>query len=154
MLSRLGNWIREFSEDEAAAPAGDSEWAQTLAGLLVEAAMADGILDDGEREQIARVLHGQLELGEADIGAMIDKAVAYQKARVEIHGLTRAIRAETEPEDRVAIMEMAWMVVLADGELHEYESQLMRRLAGLLYVDDIESGRAAKRARARLSHSG
>ena len=42
MLARLGNWIREFSEDEAAAPASDTEWAQTLAGLLVEAAMADG----------------------------------------------------------------------------------------------------------------
>ena len=39
-------------------------------------------------------------------------------------------------------------------ELHEYESQLMRRLAGLLYVDDIDSGRAAKRARARLSQDG
>ena len=73
---------------------------------------------------------------------------------MEIHGLTRAIRAETEPEDRVAIMEMVWMVVLADGELHEYESQLMRRLAGLLYVDDIDPGRAAKRARARLSQDG
>ena len=153
MLARLGNWIREFSEDEAAVPANDSEWAQTLAGLLVEAAMADGILDDGERQQIARVLHGQLELEEADVDPMIDKAVADQEARVEIHGLTRAIRSETEtePEDRVAIMEMVWMVVLADGELHEYESQLMRRLAGLLYVDDIDSGRAAKRARARLS---
>ena len=50
--------------------------------------------------------------------------------------------------------EMVWRVVLADGELHEYESQLMRRLAGLLYVDDIDSGRAAKRARARLSQDG
>jgi uncharacterized tellurite resistance protein B-like protein len=47
-------------------------------------------------------------------------------------------------------MEMAWMVVLADGELHEYEAQLMRRLAGLLYVEDIDSGLAQKRARARL----
>ena len=74
MLARLGNWIREFSEDEAAAPASDTEWAQTLAGLLVEAAMADGTLDAGERQQIARVLHGQLELDEADVGAMIDKA--------------------------------------------------------------------------------
>ena len=154
MLERLGNWIREFSEDEAAAPANDSEWAHTLAGLLVEAAMADGILDDGERQQIVRVLHGQLELNDADVGAMIDKAVTDQQARVEIHGLTRAIRAETEPEDRVAIMEMAWMVVLADGEVHDYEAQLMRRLAGLLYVDDIESGRAAKRARMRIENMG
>ena len=151
MLAKLGNWIRDFTEDEAAAPASDAEWAGTLAGLLVEAAMADGELDADERGQIARVLHGQLELGEADIDRMIDEAVASHEARVEIHGLTRAIRAETEPEDRVAIMEMAWMVVLADGELHEYEAQLMRRLAGLLYVDDIDSGRAAKRARARLA---
>ena len=44
---------------------------------------------------------------------VIDKAVADQEARVEIHGLTRAIRSETEPEDRVAIMEMVWMVVLS-----------------------------------------
>ena len=151
MLAKLGSWIKDFTEDEAAAPSGDAEWAQTLAGLLVEAAMADGELDSDERSQIARVLHGQLELGEAAIATMIDDALASHEARVEIHGLTRAIRAETEPEDRVAIMEMAWMVVLADGELHEYEAQLMRRLAGLLYVDDIDSGRAAKRARARLA---
>ena len=43
--------------------------------------MADGTLDDGERQQIARVLHGQLELDEADVGAMIDKAVADQQDR-------------------------------------------------------------------------
>ena len=55
MLARLGNWIREFSEDEAAAPASDTEWAQTLAGLLVEAAMADGSLDDGERQQLSLI---------------------------------------------------------------------------------------------------
>ena len=154
MLAKLGNWIKDFTEDEAVAPTSDGEWAQTIAGLLVEAAMADGELDSDERLQIARVLHGQLEQSDADINKMIDDAVASHEARVEIHGLTRAVRAETEPEDRVAIMEMAWMVVLADGELHDYEAQLMRRLAGLLYVDDIDSGRAAKRARARLGKEG
>jgi uncharacterized tellurite resistance protein B-like protein len=47
-------------------------------------------------------------------------------------------------------MEMIWMVVLADGVLHDYEAQLMRRLAGLLYIDDVASGHAANSARARL----
>ena len=151
MLAKLGSWIRDFTEDEAAAPSGDAEWARALAGLLVEAAMADGALDADERIQIARVLAGQLQLCAAEIDSIIDGAIDSHEERIEIYGLARSIRAETEPEDRVAIMEMAWMVVLADGELHDYESQLMRRLAGLLYVDDIESGRAAKRARARLS---
>ncbi|MGC6453780.1 MAG: TerB family tellurite resistance protein [Candidatus Puniceispirillaceae bacterium] len=151
MLAKLGTWIRDFTENEAAVPSGDAEWAQALAGLLVEAAMADGELDADERRQMSRVLAGQLDLGTDEIDRIIEGALDGHAERVEIYGLARAIRDETEPEDRVAIMEMAWMVVLADGELHSYESQLMRRLAGLLYVDDIESGRAAKRARARLS---
>ena len=154
MLAKLGNWIRDFTEDEAAQPSGDAEWARALAGLLVEAAMADGELDEGERRQMSRVLAGQLQLGPEEVDAIIAGALDSHEERVEIYGLARSIREETEPEDRVAIMEMAWMVVLADGELHDYESQLMRRLAGLLYVDDIESGRAAKRARARLSQDG
>ena len=125
-------------------------WAAAIAGLLIEAAMADGELDDTERAQVARILSAQPGLDAARVDSLIDDAVASHETRVEIHSLTRAIRGETEPEDRIAVLEMAWMVVMSDGEVHEYEAQLMRRLAGLLYVDDIESGRAAKRARARL----
>ena len=150
MLGNLGTWIRDFTEDNTAALPDDSDWEQALAGLLIEAAMADGSLDADERAQIAAALEADLHMGSDEVASVIDAALAAQEARVEIHGLTRSIRAETDAEDRAAIMEMAWMVVLADGELHEYEAQLMRRLAGLLYVDDIDSGRAQKRARARL----
>jgi uncharacterized tellurite resistance protein B-like protein len=41
-------------------------------------------------------------------------------------------------------------VAYADGVLHEYEANLMRRLAGLLYVTDQESGEARKRAQSAL----
>ena len=112
--------------------------------------MADGSLDTHEREQIAAALEADLHMTGDEVATVINAAVTAQEERVEIHSLTRSIRSETDAEDRNAIMEMAWMVVLADGELHEYEAQLMRRLAGLLYVDDIDSGRAQKRARSRL----
>ena len=125
-------------------------WSQALAGLLVEAAMADGSLDAQERAQISAALEADLHMTSDEVATVIDAAVTAQEGLVEIHSLTRSIRSETDAEDRAAIMEMAWMVVLADGELHEYEAQLMRRLAGLLYVDDIDSGRAQKRARSRL----
>lgn len=154
MIGKFGSWIREFTEDQAVSPVHDDEWAAAIAGLLIEAAMADGELDDEERSQIARILLAQPGLDPKRVDGLIDEAMASHESRVEIHSLTRSIRSETEPEDRVAILEMAWMVVLSDGEVHDYEAQLMRRLAGLLYVDDIESGRAAKRARARLAISG
>ena len=153
MIARLGNWIREFTEDQTATPSGDAEWTKVIACLLVEAAMADGELDSGERAQIGRILAAQPDMDPAAVDEVIDAAVSWHTERVEIHALTRSVRAETEPEDRIAIMEMVWMVVLADGQVHDHEAQLMRRLAGLLYVDDIESGRAAKRARMRLENS-
>lgn len=154
MIAKLGNWIREFTEDEKAAPTGDAEWAAVMASLLVEAAVADGELDAEERAQISRILAAQPHIEATAVEGLIDTALSWHAERIEIHALTRSIRSETDAEDRIAIIEMAWMVVLADGEVHDYESQLMRRLAGLLYVDDIESGRAAKRARMRLENRG
>ena len=54
MIGKLGSWIREFTEDQAVSPAEDDEWAAAIAGLLIEAAMADGELDVSERAQVAR----------------------------------------------------------------------------------------------------
>ncbi len=150
MLEKLEGWIKTFSTDKVAVPKGDHEWAETLSGLLIEAAMADGELDQDERASISRLLTGQLELNEEEVASIIERAVVAHEDRIEIHSLVRSIRAETDAEDRIVIMEMAWMVVLADGQMHEYEAQLMRRLAGLLFVEDVDSGRAAKRARVRL----
>ncbi len=150
MLEKLEGWIKTFSTDKTVAPKDDHAWAETLAGLLIEAAMADGGLHQDERASISHALISQLDLSDEEVGRIIEKAVVAHEDRIEIHPLLRAIRSETEAEERIAIMEMAWMVVLADGQMHEYEAQLMRRLAGLLFVEDVDSGRAAKRARARL----
>ena len=153
MLEKLEGWIKTFSADETVAPKGDHDWAETLAGLLIEAAMADGVLDQDERASISHVLTSQLDLSEKEVATIIDSAIVAHEDRIEIHSLVRTIRSEADAEDRIAIMEMAWMVVLADGQMHEYEAQLMRRLAGLLFVEDVDSGRAAKRARARLDRT-
>ena len=153
MLEKLEGWIKTFSNDETVAPKGDHEWAETLAGLLIEAAMADGVLDQDERASISHALTSQLDLSEKEVATIIDSAIVAHEDRIEIHSLVRTIRSEADAEDRIAIMEMAWMVVLADGQMHEYEAQLMRRLAGLLFVEDVDSGSAAKRARARLARA-
>ena len=153
MLEKLEGWIKTFSADETVAPKGDHDWAETLAGLLIEAAMADGVLDQDERASISHALTSQLDLSEKEVATIIDSAIVAHENRIEIHSLVRTIRSEADAEDRIAIMEMAWMVVLADGQMHEYEAQLMRRLAGLLFVEDVDSGRAAKRARTRLDRA-
>ena len=53
-------------------------------------------------------------------------------------------------EERLELMEMLWEVAYADGVLHDFEASLMRRISGLIYVSDRDSGAARKRALARL----
>jgi uncharacterized tellurite resistance protein B-like protein len=150
MLTQISKWMKDLATHNAAIPDDEKKLAQTIAALLVEAAMADGEIDEAEYAHIQHMLVAQLDVAEAQAAALLDDSVAAHADRIEIHSLVRAIRSQTEAADRSIILEMVWMVVLADGQLDLHESQLMRRLAGLLFVDDVESGLAAQRARARL----
>ena len=150
MLNRFSKWIKDFSDGGAAVPMQDDDFSETITALLVEAAMADGTLGAEERSRILHLLTNQLDMGAAGAQTMLDEAVAAHASRVEIHSLVRQIRTDTEMADRIIIFEMIWVVVLADSQIDKHESQLMRRLAGLLFIDDVEAGFAAKRAQERL----
>ncbi len=153
MLDRLSNWIQGFTDNAAQVPVDDTAFVEAITALLVEAAMVDGAMENAERANILALLTGQMELDDDAAMAMFERQIKAHETRIELHALVREIRTETEIEDRAIIMEMIWMVVLADGQIDAHESQLMRRLAGLLYVDDITSGLAQKRARQRLLHA-
>lgn len=132
-----------------------SELARTMIALFVEAAnVDDGGLEDDEGHIIAHIMATHFDIAEDDIEAMFDEAVQEADARVEMHSLAKRLRDMTDYEERVAMMELIWMVVLADDHLDHMEASLMRRLAGLLYVDDVDSGRAAKAAKRLLEQSG
>ena len=150
MINRFSEWVKNFSDGTAAVPKEDNDFVVAITALLVEAAMADGTLGVDEQSLILQLLNDQLEVSTAEAQTILDEAIAAQNTRVEIHGLVRQIRTDTEVEDRIIILEMIWVVVLADGQTDDHESQLMRRLAGLLFIDDVEAGLAAKRARKRL----
>ena len=154
MLTQISTWMRDFTSQNTAIAEDETKLARTVAALLVEAAMADGDIDENEYTYIRHMLVTQLDQSADDAEAMLKEAVSSHDERIEIHSLTRHIRYDTDAADRLIILEMVWMVVLADGNLDVHESQLMRRLVGLLFVDDVESGLAAQRARNRLGLAG
>ena len=55
-----------------------------------------------------------------------------------------------EKSQKILLLEILWEIILADGEIHDYESNLIRRLAGLMYISDIDCGNAKKRALAKI----
>ena len=89
------------------------------------------------------------ELSEDEMHRMFDEAMDAADA-CRNASLLRELRDLTDYDERLAMLELIWMVVLADNHLDHMEASLMRRLAGLLYIEDVDSGKAAKSAKARL----
>ncbi len=124
------------------------------AALMVEAAQLDDTFDARERDKIRELVVERFELGAEEGDSLIEAAEARVAASSQLHGFTRVIKAAFSQEERIELMEMLWEVIYADGELHHYEANLMRRLAGLLQVSDRDVGAARKRARKRLDIPG
>ena len=128
----------------------DAEAPQlAAAALLVEAACMDGEFDGDERDAVCAALGAHFGLSDDEVDTLIEDAEAAHHEATDLHRFTRAINDRYDHADRLAVMEMLWQVVYADGRLHAYEANLIRRIGGLLHITDRERGEARKRVLAR-----
>ena len=139
-----------FLEQEDAAPGGGSHSQEernlAAVALLVEAAMMDERFEESERRHIVELAKSRFDLSDAEAEELLEAALTKVADSSQLFGFTRVVNARFEYEERIDLMEMLWQVAYADGELHDYESNLMRRIAGLIHVTDRDSGEARKRA--------
>lgn len=156
MLNRLKSLFSATDKPADARAHDHDELTLTMAVLLVEAALMDGEFDEAERAVIHRHVVARLggEGAEDQATALVAVAEEMAHATAEYATLARRVKDGFEYEERVAMVEMLWEVAYADGELHDYEASLLRRIAGLLYVADRDSGRARKSVLARLGVTG
>jgi uncharacterized tellurite resistance protein B-like protein len=115
------------------------------AALLVHAARIDGTKDGAELDRLSSLLRDRFDLDEAEVEQLLSSAREAAERSPQLFGFTQTINARFSHEERLELIEMLWEVVYADGEVHAYEANLMRRIAGLLHVPDPESGDARKR---------
>ena len=141
-----------FAPAERGAPSGPPEDRKRLAAaaLLVEAARLDGTFDAAEQTAIRAILGRHFGLDGAAADELMRLGAEAQSRSNQLVYFTRAIKDAYGPEDRVALIEMLWEVAYADGELHPYEANLLRRIGGLIYVSDKDRGAARKRVLERL----
>ena len=143
MLDRLKSLFS--SGDASALVHGPDELHLAAAALLVEAARMDDDYDAGERTLIGTLLRERFDLDDTDTEALLKAADAATEDLIEVYGFARRVKEVFAPEERIRMIEMLWEVVYADGEVHDHEANLLRRVAGLIYVSDRESGEARKR---------
>ena len=110
-----------------------------IAALLVHAAKIDENYSEIERQMIKKAIIG-LDASKSDEAEEILKdAEKKEKDSNQIIEFTREIKNQTM-EFRLKIIEILWKIVYSDGTSDIYESNLIRRICGLLYVSDKDSG--------------
>jgi len=138
-----------FAGDGAELPRTD-ELHVAAAALLVEAALLDGHFDAAERADIARLLKQRFALQDEEVATLIAEAELAVEETGQLYGFTRVIKDRYETAERIAMIEMLWEVAFADGAVDHFESNLIRRVGGLLFVTDRDRGLAKQRVQARL----
>jgi uncharacterized tellurite resistance protein B-like protein len=133
--------------EPAESATNDSEVRLAAVALMVEAALMDGDLDDVERHKIETILTSSFELPQTEASKLVDEAIVASSNSSGWHEMTNIIKGAYDHDQRVALIEHLWEVADADGELHDYEHNLIRRVAGLLYVDDRARAEARRKDR-------
>ena len=117
-----------------------------LAGLLIEAANTDGNISKEEVDKISSSLINVFKENSEEVEKALLKALDDKDNARSLFFYTSKLNKSFSHEKKILLIEVLWEVILSDNEIHDFESNLLRRLAGLLYISDIECGNAKKRA--------
>ena len=124
----------------------NSKNLELLCGLMIEAAYTDGQVDEKELNNIKLSLVNIFAEDSKEVDLVLEEALKNKNNSKSLHHYTSFINKNFDDQKKLLLIEALWEIVLSDGEIHDFESSLIRRLAGLLYISDVDSGNARKRA--------
>ena len=116
----------------------DNNFLIKVCALLIHAAKIDENYTDKEEEIIKRTLE-ELGVKDKDISKTIEKAKIIEENSNQILDFTREVKGLPE-QDKIKIIEALWSIIYSNKDAEIYETNLMRRLAGLLYIDNKTMG--------------
>ena len=143
MINLLKNILKNQNSSEER---NDNKDLELLCGLMIEAAYTDGQIDEIEINKIKLTLINVFEEDPKEVDLFLDEALKNKNNTKSLHSYTSLINKNFSDDQKLRLIEALWEIVLSDGKIHDYESSLIRRLSGLLYISDVNSGNARKRA--------
>ena len=153
MFKLFKTTVNKFKNNEENIQNDEVKALNSIVALLVEAASIDGEIGNDEKNQIENILIERLNLDKIKAEKILEQAISESEEQIEIWSKTNDIRKELDYEERLNILELMWEIVLVDEVLDVFEAQLMRRVSGLLYISDIDSGNCKKRAIEKLKNN-
>jgi uncharacterized tellurite resistance protein B-like protein len=151
MFSKVKNLFKSEAEEAKTDDLDPLQYAAAV--LLFEVAAVDGHIGEDEESLIEAILVEEFNFSPDEAAPLLEAAKLRAQTSVQLLPAVRAINDNYSDANKEHLFELLWRVVLADGTREDYESVLLRRLAGLLYVSDKASGIARRRATNKLETS-
>tara|TARA_Y100000768_G_scaffold146032_1_gene108933 strand:- start:18 stop:407 length:390 start_codon:yes stop_codon:yes gene_type:complete len=107
-----------------------------ISALLVHAANIDEIYSDNEKKLVKDFIKSYLK--NEDANEVLKKAENVEKNSNQLLNYTNIIK-KNNLDIKKDIIEHLWKVIISDNSIDQYESNLMRRICGLIYFPDKES---------------
>ena len=143
MLKSLKNI---FSNDQNVNSEEESNEIDILSGLMIEAANTDGNITQEELNKISNSLITVFKEDPKLVEQSLTNAFKNKDNSKSLYFYTSKLNKFYSDEKKIKLIEVLWEIILSDNEIHDFETNLIRRLAGLLYISDVECGNAKIRA--------
>jgi len=135
-----------FTNDDKANHQIKNKEIDILSGLMIEAANTDGRITQEELNKISFSLINVFKEDPKIVEESLTKAFDNKDNSKSLYFYTSKLNKTFSDEKKIILIEVLWEVILSDDEVHDFETNLIRRLAGLLYISDVECGNAKIRA--------
>ena len=145
------NLLKNFFENKEIDKNSRDSNLELLCGLMIEAANSDGDIGAEEIQKIRESLTNTFKENPEEIDSVLERSIQNSNNSKSLYYYSSKINKNYSDEKKIKLIEILWEIVLADGQIHDYESSIIRRLSGLLYISDINSGNARKRALSKIS---
>lgn len=134
MLAAIKRFLTDIAESGSRTAVGEDELELAAAALLFHVIAVDGVVADAERETLTGLLARRFNLDPTEVGSLVKAAESADAEAVDLYAFTSILKRRLEPADRERIIEMMWKLVYADGSVHEFEDNVVWRVAELLGV--------------------
>ena len=126
----------------------DNNDLSKIAALLIHAAKIDENYSKIEERIIKKTL---LEIGANDhnVEEIINSGIKIEENSNQILDFTKKVKSMKE-ENKIKIIETLWKIIYSNNQADIYETNLMRRLAGLLYIDSKLMGDIKERIKNKI----
>jgi uncharacterized tellurite resistance protein B-like protein len=135
LWNKLKDLVDGVDADASRAGSLQEEELRLSAGaLLVTAGTIDGNFDADEKRKVKALLQTRFDLEPKEVRQLFEDSEVRERDAVDLYRFTSVLCRQLDQDGRRRIVEMLWEVVMADGVVDEFESNLVWRVAELLGV--------------------